>query len=73
MNDREHRSDHQSEDGDDLGTPRHRPPPARIHESQDCRDQRSRVADADPKYEICYVKRPKDGPTDSRYREAIHT
>ena len=42
MDDRKQRADHQREHRDDFGAARHRPAPARVHQPEDGRDQRSR-------------------------------
>jgi hypothetical protein len=62
MDQREHRPDHQGESSDHFGAARYRTAPGGVHQSQNGRDQRAGVADADPEHKIRFVKAPVDRP-----------
>src|SRR5262249_8245490 len=65
MNDREQRADQERENRDGLRASGYWPPPLGSRDSEDCRDQRSGVGDADPEYEIRYIEGPVDRAVDA--------
>src|SRR6185503_15094372 len=71
MNDREHRSDHESENGYGFGAARDRSAPLSARNAQYGRNQSARMRNAYPENEVGYVERPEDRTVESPDSDAL--
>ncbi len=71
MDQREERPGNERKRGDRLGAARNRPAPFGLHDAEDRRNERPRVADADPEHERRDVESPERRPVLARHADAV--